>query len=68
MSETFVSGSFVIESQDPLNETQIHNTSFNLFSMDLPLFLREYLHFVFDYEKRKPPYSRKFSYNILNLL
>ena len=34
--------------------------------MDLPLFLREVFRFLLAYKKRKLPYSRTFSYNILN--
>ena len=62
MSWTFVSGSSFIESRDSWNETQMLNTSFDWFSMDLPLFL-----FILcsPIKKRESPYSRKLSYNIL---
>ena len=37
----------------------MHHTSFDWFSIDLPLFLYESFHFVSGYEKRKSPYSWK---------
>ena len=61
-------GSSFIKSWDFWNETQMQNTSFDWFSMDLGLFLREAFRFVFTYKKRESPYSRKFLYNILNLV
>ena len=50
--KNFVSGSPFIESRDFLNGTQMHSTSFDWFSMDLPLFLGEVFRFVFTCKKK----------------
>ena len=42
----------------------MHNHSFDRFSINLPLFLRDGFRFVF--ACTKPPYSEKFSQDILN--
>ena len=44
----------------------MHNTTFDWFSMDLPLFLRKGFRFAFVYKKRESSYSRKFVYNFLD--
>ena len=36
----------IIQSSDSWNKTQMHNTSFHWFSMDLPLFLPEGFRFI----------------------
>ena len=43
----------------PLSLPLTHNTSFDWFSINLPLFLRDGFRFVFAYKKREPSYSRK---------
>ena len=49
----FVSGSSFIEPRDSWNETQMHNTSFDWFSMDLPQFPPEAFRFDFAYKKKR---------------
>ena len=51
-----------------MNLHQMDNPSFDWFSMGLPLFLRVAFRSVFAYKKRESPHSRKFLYNILNLV
>ena len=46
----------------------MQDTSFDLFRIDLPLFLRKDFRFVLAYKKRESPFSRKRLYNILNLV
>ena len=43
----------LIESRDSWGKTQMHNTFFDWFSMDLPLFLRDGFQFVFIYKKER---------------
>ena len=46
----------------------MQDTSFDLFRIDLPLFLRKDFRFVLAYKKRESPFSRKRLYNIINLV